>query len=280
MKSAHSRDKSCRQSGGERPPLWAAFLHITQVMWWWSSSLYASQLLSSLTSGHRPVSEVKLGHLSPLHSVSSCLPELRHGLQPVQFLPKHQLDLPHMKKKYWTLLFFTLTLPSSQTLDVTIHGNEPQTSFPDAPGFSPISHCLLFPYTTTTTLLGAWLIPWTTPHPITTGSASLWLCRTCLTKLHSRATIHVLFSKVGAKELPGWWWGNGGFTQVCGLIFLKFITAHFFRSSLALNKRSFPLPLLSVFNLNLHSFLELYTTFNLLPSKQLFLQFLHKNRIY
>ena len=50
--------------------------------------------------------------------------------------------------------------------------------------------------------------------------------------------------------------GNGGFTQVCGLIFLKFITAHFFRSSLALNKRSFPLPLLSVFNLNLHSFLE------------------------
>lgn len=52
--------------------------------------------------------------------------------------------------------------------------------------------------TTTTTLLGAWLIPWTTS--ITRFQHPLWLCSTCLTKLHSRATIpFFFFSKVGAR---------------------------------------------------------------------------------
>ena len=63
------------------------------------------------------------------------------------------------------------------------------------------------------------------------------------------------FPKWKLKAAGGSSEGNGGFTQLCGLIFLKFITSYFFRSSIALNKLSFPLPLLSVFNLNLHSFL-------------------------
>ena len=73
------------------------------------------------------------------------------------------------------------------------------------------------------------------------------------------------FPKWELKAAGGSGEGNGGFIQLCGLIFLKFITSYFFRSSIALNKLSFPLPLLSVFNLNFHSFFKLLHNLQLTP---------------
>ena len=133
VKLAHSqpRGKGCRQkwqkktlaslweqpSFWHRQAMWAAFLltspgHVGAV-----ALRFVLLSCSHLSSpGHSPVFSDTLTPVSP--SLYVLLPPgvtsrplwLTHP-QPVQFLPKHHLDLPHMKK-HWTLLFFSLTLPA------------------------------------------------------------------------------------------------------------------------------------------------------------------------